>query len=275
MSHASKHPIRSFLFVPGSRPDRFGKALDSGADAVIIDLEDSVEPDAKADARRAVAGWAAPERKVLLRVNANDTPWFTEDAQLARLRGVGGIVLPKAESASDVIALVSLTKAKLPVFPLIETAKGMWNAMEIANAPFVAQIMFGTLDFIADMGMHTDGAELDPFRARLAMISRVAGIDAPVDGVTPVIDDADRLTAETMNGKRQGFGGKLCIHPKQVGVVNACYAPTESEVTWARRVLDASEKANGAAISVDGKMVDRPVVLRAQRVVELARDRYV
>jgi citrate lyase subunit beta/citryl-CoA lyase len=243
MSHASKHPIRSFLFVPGSRPDRFGKALDSGADAVIIDLEDSVAPDAKADARRAVAGWAAPERKVLLRVNANDTPWFTEDAQLARLRGVGGIVLPKAESASDVIALVSLTKAKLPVFPLIETAKGMWNAMEIANAPFVAQIMFGTLDFITDMGMHADGA--------------------------------DRLTAETMNGKRQGFGGKLCIHPKQVGVVNACYAPTESEVTWARRVLDASEKANGAAISVDGKMVDRPVVLRAQRVVELARDRYV
>ncbi len=271
MPDVSNRQNRSFLFVPGSQPARFDKALGSGADAIIVDLEDAVEPGAKADARHAVAQWLSPDRPVLLRINANHSPWFTEDAQLARLRGIAGIVLPKTESASDVTALVSLTKAKIPVFPLIETAQGMWNAMEIAKAPFVHQLMFGTLDFIADMGMESDGVELDPFRARLVMISRVAGIAAPVDGVTPGIDDPERLAAETRNGKRRGFGGKLCIHPKQVPIVNECYAPTEAEVAWAKRVLDASDQANGAAISIDGKMVDRPVVLRAQRVVDWAR----
>ncbi|SAL69946.1 HpcH/HpaI aldolase/citrate lyase family protein [Caballeronia humi] len=262
---------RSFLFVPGSQPDRFDKALDSGADAVIIDLEDAVEVGAKIDARRAVAEWLRPDRSVLLRVNASNSPWFAEDAQLARLRGIAGIVLPKTESASDVIALVSLTRARIPVFPLIESAQGMWNVMEIAKAPFVHQLMFGTLDFIADMGMESDGVELDPFRAQLVMTSRVAGIGAPVDGVTPVIDDANRLASETKHGKRRGFGGKLCIHPKQISIVNECYAPTQAEVSWAKQVLDASDRANGAAISIDGKMIDRPVVLRAKRVVDLAR----
>jgi citrate lyase subunit beta/citryl-CoA lyase len=271
MSHFSQPQHRSFLFVPGSHPDRFSKALGSGADAVIVDLEDAVATDAKAEARRAVAEWASPERAVFVRVNARNTPWFGEDAQLSRLRGVTGLILPKAEAASDVVALLSVTRTKIPVFPLIETAQGMWNALEIAKAPFVQQLMFGTLDFIADMGMASDGYELDTFRAQLVMISRIAGIQPPVDGVTTSIDDADRLTAETTKGKRWGFGGKLCIHPKQVSIVNACYTPSESEVAWAQRVLDESGKANGAAVSIDGKMVDRPVVLQAQRVMYLAR----
>jgi citrate lyase subunit beta/citryl-CoA lyase len=218
-----------------------------------------------------VAEWVDPERPVLIRVNARSTPWFAEDAQLLKLRGVAGVILAKAESASDVVALLSVTRAKLPVFPLIETAKGMWNALEVAKAPFVQQLMFGTLDFIADMGMASDGHELDSFRAQLVMISRIAGIQPPVDGVTPSIDDTDRLTAQATAGKRWGFGGKLCIHPRQVSVVNACYIPSNSEIVWAQRVLDESAKANGAAVSIDGKMVDRPVVLQAQRVMNLAR----
>jgi citrate lyase subunit beta/citryl-CoA lyase len=170
--------------------------------------------------------------------------WFSEDAHLLKLRGVAGVILSKAESASDVVALISVTRTKLPVFPLIETAKGMWNALEIAKAPFVQQLMFGTLDFIADMGMASDGCELDSFRAQLVMISRIAGIQPPVDGVTPSIDDADRLTTDATRGKRWGFSGKLCIHPKQVSVVNACYMPSDSDVAWAQRVLD--ESANTA-----------------------------
>jgi citrate lyase subunit beta/citryl-CoA lyase len=271
MTKGSTPQYRSFLFVPANQPNRFQKALDSGAHAVIIDLEDAVGPDAKDEARRMVSKWLTPERNVLLRINARQTPWFEADAQLAKMPGVSGIALPKAESASDIVALVSLTKAKTPVYPLIESALGMSNATDVANAPFVRQLMFGTLDFIADMGMESDGVELDPFRAQLVLISRVAGIEPPVDGVTPVIDDAQRLTAEASHGKRRGFGGKLCIHPKQVPIVNACYAPTDAEVSWARRVLDASARARGAAVSVDGKMVDRPVVLRAQRVVDSAR----
>ncbi|RDK03618.1 HpcH/HpaI aldolase/citrate lyase family protein [Paraburkholderia lacunae] len=270
MSDFSRPQHRSFLFVAGSQPDRFSKALASRADAVIVDLEDAVAPEAKAQARRAVAEWVSPERPVLIRVNARNTPWFAEDAQLLKLRGVAGVILPKAESASDVVALISATRTKTPVFPLIETAQGMWNALEVAKAPFVQQLMFGTLDFIADMGMASDGYELDTFRARLVMISRIAGILPPVDGVTPSIDDTERLTAETKKGKRWGFGGKLCIHPKQIPAVNACYTPSDSEIAWAQRVLDESAKANGAAVSVDGKMVDRPVVLQAQRVMNLA-----
>ncbi|GJH24671.1 CoA ester lyase [Caballeronia novacaledonica] len=268
-SHADRY--RSFLFVPGNRPERFAKALDSGADAIIIDLEDAVAPASKDEARDAVVAWLSPERPVLIRVNARDTPWFDRDAQLGKLRGVAGIVLPKAESAADIIALVSRTKSRMPVFPLIESAKGMFNALEIAKAPYVHQLMFGTLDFCADMNMATDDDVLDPFRANLATISRVAGIGAPIDGVTPAIDDEYALKHETLNGKRRGFAGKLCIHPKQVRTINECYAPSESELAWAKRILDAFSKANGAAIAVDGKMVDRPVVLRAQTILEGAR----
>lgn len=268
-THADRY--RSFLFVPGNRPERFAKALDSGADAIIIDLEDAVAPASKDEARDAVAAWLSPERRVLIRVNARDTQWFDSDAQLGKLRGVAGIVLPKAESAADIIALVSRTKSRMPVFPLIESAKGMFNALEIAKAPYVHQLMFGTLDFCADMNMVTDDDVLDPFRANLAMISRVAGIGAPIDGVTPAIDDEHALKHETLNGKRRGFAGKLCIHPKQVRTINECYAPSECELAWAKRILDAFSNANGAAIAVDGKMVDRPVVLRAQTILEGAR----
>ncbi|KXU86906.1 aldolase [Caballeronia megalochromosomata] len=269
MSDVARH--RSFLFVPGNRPERFAKALDSGADAIILDLEDAVAPASKHEARDAVAAWLSPARPVLIRVNACDTPWFDHDAQLGKLRGVAGIVLPKAESAADIVALVSRTKSRMPVFPLIESAKGMFNALDIAKAPFVHRLMFGTLDFCADMNMVTDDDVLDPFRANLAMISRVAGIGAPIDGVTPAIDDEEALKTATLNGKRRGFTGKLCIHPKQVRTINHCHAPSEAELAWAERVLDAFSNANGAAIAVDGKMVDRPVVLRAQTILESVR----
>lgn len=270
MSSHSPAPLQSFLFVPGNRPERFDKALTSGADAVIVDLEDAIAPDAKNDARATVASWVKPEHRVLVRVNANGTRWFADDAKLGGLGGVAGLVLPKAESAADVVALIAGARAKIPVYPLIETAQGLWNAMEIARAPFVKQLLFGTLDFIADMGIDGDGDELNAFRSQLALVSRVAGIEPPIDGVTPEIDDPERLKQATLNGKRLGLGGKMCIHPKQLALVNACYRPTEAELAWARRVLQAANAAAGAAIALDGKMVDRPVVLRAERIVACA-----
>ena len=263
-------PYRSFLFVPGSKPERFDKALRSGADAVIIDLEDAVALDRKDEAHRSVVEWAHADRRVLVRVNARGTPWFEQDALLGKLPGVAGIVLPKAESADDVIALVSLAKRKIPVFPLIESAQGMWNALQIAKAPFVQQLMFGTLDFMVDMHMELDNDALNTQRAQLSLVSRVADIRPPIDGVTTNIEDVEQLKRDTLNGKRCGFAGKLCIHPSQVTTVKQCYAPSEQDIEWARRVLEASSKAVGAAISVDGKMVDRPVVLRAQSIVDAA-----
>ncbi|WP_322066085.1 HpcH/HpaI aldolase/citrate lyase family protein [Burkholderia ubonensis] len=263
-------PAQSYLFVPGNKPERFDKALASGADAVIIDLEDAVEPEAKTSARDAIARWVSPAHPVLVRINARHTPWFEADAALGALKGVAGIVLPKAESADDVCAAVALARRRVPVYPLIESANGMWNALDIAKAPYVERLMFGTLDFIADMGMSDDGASLNHFRSQLALVSRVAGIEAPVDGVTPDIHDGERIERDAFNGKQLGFGAKLCIHPKQIGFVHKCYRPSEDEVRWARRIVDAMRDSNGGVVTVDGRMVDRPVLLRATRIAGLA-----
>ena len=261
---------QSYLFVPGSRPERFERALSSGADAVIIDLEDAVEPTAKDAAREAIANWASRRHPVLVRINGRATPWFEQDAKLGALDGVAGIVLPKAESAGDVTSAIAIVRRRVPVYPLIESAQGIWNAMEIAKAPFVARLMFGTLDFIAEMGMPDDGEPLNHYRNQLALISRVAGIEAPVDGVTPDIHDLARIERDALNGKRLGFGAKLCIHPKQIEAVHRCYRPSEQELAWAARVADAASNAAAGAITVDGKMVDRPIMLRAQRIIALA-----
>ncbi|HXZ08186.1 MAG TPA: CoA ester lyase [Paraburkholderia sp.] len=260
---------QSFLFVPGSRPERFDRALSSGADAVIIDLEDAVEPAAKDAAREHIASWVSRRHPVLVRINGRGTPWFEQDAKLGALDGVAGIVLPKAEQAADIAATVSIARRRVPVFPLIESALGMWNALEIAKAPFVRRLMFGTLDFIAAMGMDDDGEPLNHHRAQLALVSRVAGIETPVDGVTPDIHDSDRLGRDALNGKRQGFGAKLCIHPKQIDAVHRCYRPGEQDLRWAERVVEAAGKAPAGAIALDGKMIDRPVLLRAQQLLAL------
>ncbi|WP_322049298.1 CoA ester lyase [Paraburkholderia sp. J67] len=261
---------QSYLFVPGSRPERFERALESGADAVIIDLEDAVEPTAKAAARENIANWVSRKSPVLVRINGRATPWFEQDAKLGALDGVAGIVLPKAESAEDVTATIALARRRVPVYPLIESAQGMWNAMDIAKAPFVKRLMFGTLDFIAEMGMPDDGEPLNHYRCQLALISRVAGIDTPVDGVTPDIQDVARIGHDALNGKRLGFGAKLCIHPKQIDAVHGVYRPGEQELAWAARVDEAARHAGAGAITVDGKMVDRPVLLRAQQILALA-----
>ncbi|KVK91944.1 aldolase [Burkholderia ubonensis] len=263
-------PAQSYLFVPGNKPERFDKALASGADAVIIDLEDAVEPEAKTSARDAIARWVSPRHPVLVRINARHTPWFEADAALGALKGVAGIVLPKAESADDICAVVALARRRVPVYPLIESANGMWNALDIAKAPYVERLMFGTLDFIADMGMSDDGASLNHFRSQLALVSRVAGIEAPVDGVTPDIHDGERIERDALNGKQLGFGAKLCIHPKQIGFVHKCFRPSEDEVRWAYRIVDAMRDSNGGVVTVDGRMVDRPVLLRATRIAGLA-----
>ncbi|WP_233342886.1 CoA ester lyase [Burkholderia cepacia] len=264
---------KSFLFVPGSKPERFDKAFSSNADAVIIDLEDAVSPEQKDQARNAVTDWVTANRRVIVRVNGRGTPWFERDALLGRLPGVAGIILPKAESAADVTTLVSLVKAKIRVFPLIESAQGLWNAIEIAKAPFVQKLLFGTLDFMVDMNMELANEELNTFRVQLAMASRVAGIGAPIDGVTTCLEDTEHVKRDALNGKRWGFSGKLCIHPRQVEVVNQCYVSSETEIAWAQRVIDASRDAMGAAVSVDGKMVDRPLVLHAQRILEMSGER--
>jgi citrate lyase subunit beta/citryl-CoA lyase len=262
---------RSYLFVPGDRPERYSKALAAGADAVIVDLEDAVAPPAKEGARDALRAWLTPGQPVLVRVNSADTAWFADDIGLAGLPGVAGIVLPKAERPEDIARLVR--EGARTVLPLIESALGFHHALELARQPGVERLLFGSIDFSVDLGL-TEGVEtLQYFRSQLVLVSRLAGILPPVDGVTTQLDDIDRITDDTRRARRNGFGGKLCIHPRQVAPVNAAFAPSADEAAWAARVLQAVENTDGAAVALDGKMVDRPVILQAQAIMEEVRRR--
>ncbi|HWS76510.1 MAG TPA: CoA ester lyase [Quisquiliibacterium sp.] len=259
--------VRSYLFAPGSRPERFAKALEAGADAVILDLEDAVGLADKAAARDAIAGWLSPRHPVLVRINGSDTPWFEDDLAVCALPGVSGVVLPKAERPEQVAAVVARVGAAVPVLPLIETAAGIWNAHAVAIAPRVQRLLFGSIDFQVDLGIDGEGEELLHFRSQLVLVSRVAGLQSPVDGVCTAIDDPERISAEAHRARRLGFGAKLCIHPKQVGPVRDCWRPTQEQVDWARRVVAADAASGGAAVALDGKMVDRPVLLKAREIL--------
>lgn len=254
---------RSYLFVPGNRPERFDKALASGADAVIVDLEDAVPPALKDAARSAAGAWLSADRPVVLRINAIDTPWFADDLALCRHAGVAAVMLPKAERAQDVAALGD----GLVAIPLIESAAGFANVRAIAGARNVRRLAFGAIDFQLDLGMRATFDDLLWFRSEIALASRLAAIGTPIDSPTVAFDDLADAAADAARARRLGFGAKLCIHPKQVDVVNGAFSPTEAEVAWARRVLEIAEASEGAAVALDGKMIDKPVILRARAIL--------
>lgn len=256
---------RSYLFVPGDRPARFDKAVAAGADAVIVDLEDAVAPGDKEAARAHLLGWLDAVRPVWVRINAAGSPWFDADVALAAHPGVAGIVLPKAEQVGD-LATVAAAGARA-ILPLVESALGLWHAHALAGAPGVQRLVFGAIDFAADLGLVETRDSLLHARSQLVLASRVAGIAAPVDGVTTAIDDAALVQDDAQHARTLGFGAKLCIHPKQVGAVHAAFMPTPEQVAWAGRVQAAYHAAGGAAALVDGKMIDRPVLLLAEHIL--------
>lgn len=262
---------RSYLFVPADRPERFAKALQAGADAVIVDLEDAVAPAAKSAARDALANWlAGPDAApVLLRINGAHAEDFADDLRLCAHPRLAGVMLPKAETADGVARVAAAAPGK-PILPLIETAAGYEAARAVAAAPGVQRLAFGSIDFQADLGIEGDDDALLCFRSGLVLASRLAGRESPVDGVTTAIGDDAAIEADTARALRLGFGAKLCIHPKQVAAVHRAFAPTPAQVDWARRVLAAADASGGAAVAVDGKMVDTPVLLRARRLLDRA-----
>lgn len=262
---------RSALFVPATRPERIAKALASGADAVIVDLEDAVAEAAKTAARADLeqALLAAPELRVWVRINSAAHPAHGADLALCqRLEQVRGVVLPKAESAAQIDHVLAMT-AK-PVWPIIESACGLDRLKEIAKAAGVERLVLGGLDLGLDLGLEsgTAAAErlLDQARFRLLLEGRLAGLPAPLDSVFPAIDDLPGLAMATRSARDQGFSGLLCIHPRQVAVVHDTLTPTQTEIDWAQRVIAASQGDLGVFV-VDGKMVDAPVIGRAQRLL--------
>lgn len=259
---------RSYLFVPGNRPERFSNALASGADSVIIDLEDAVPPDNKAAARETVRHWLSAhsdsaDRQLMLRINAFDTPWFTDDLALCRLPGVAAVMLAKTESPAQLDAFSDTP----PVIALIESALGFEHLRAIADVSNVQRLAFGALDFQLDMGMRATFDDLIYFRSQLALVSRLAGLLAPIDSPSTALDNDDEVALEAQRASRLGFGAKLCIHPRQVLVVNHSFTPTNEELDWAQRVLAAVSQSDGAAVALDGRMIDKPVASRARAIL--------
>lgn len=267
---------RSALFVPADRPERIPKALASGADAVIVDLEDAVAPDAKPAARRALAEFLAqaPADTVWVRINAADTDDFLEDLALCRDQaGVAGLVVPKAEHCRTLAQVSALGR---PMIPLIESAKGVHGLPELAQVEGVALLSFGALDLGLDLGLepHSGGGEwiLDQARYQLVLHSRLAGLAPPLETVHPEFRDMQVVERAATRAAEMGFGGMLCIHPRQVEVVNDAFSPSAEQREWAERVIQAAERDAGAS-QVDGRMIDAPVIERARRLLARA-DRY-
>lgn len=272
---------RSFLFVPADRPERYAKALASGADAVVIDLEDAVAPGAKAQARAALAA-AWPElasmpaglaARVVVRVNAPGSTDFEPDIVLCARLAPGAVLVPKAESVPALVRMRAQLAPVSDLIALIESAQGLAAARALAASGVVNRLAFGHIDLQADLGMRcgADESELLPARFELVLASRLAGLPPPIDGVTADFRDSGRVGAQAERALRLGFGAKLCIHPAQVAPVHAAFVPSADEQAWAERVLAAARGAAGGAIQVDGRMVDRPVVLLAERMLRHAR----
>jgi citrate lyase subunit beta / citryl-CoA lyase len=264
---------RTFLFVPADHTDRYAKALRSGADIVVIDLEDAIAHDAKDRARALLdAAWGDLEEddRVVIRINGLDSLELADDAALAASLKPAGVMVPKAESAETLEALHERL-GEIPLIPMIESAVGFHDIDSIARANGTARLAFGHIDFQADLGMvpGPDQAELASVRFGMVMASRVAGIAGPIDGISLEMSKANEIMIATRRGIRFGFTGKLCIHPDQIGPVHEAFAPTSEDVAWARRVVEAAESSKGAAVKVDGRMVDRAVILLAERVLAL------
>lgn len=265
--------IRSALFVPASRPERIPKALASGADVVIIDLEDAVPAADKAHARQALDEALAVHLDagvpIAVRINAPESSECDADLALcARYPALAALVVPKTESVGALRAVLS--RCERPIWAQIESARGLARVGEIASAKGVERLSFGPLDLALDLGVTLDtpggDAFLDHARYELVLQSRLAGLDSPLAGTVATLDDMAAIEASARRSRDMGFGGMLCIHPAQLGPVHEVFAPTAEELDWARRVVECA--AHGDAVfKVDGKMVDAPVIELARRML--------
>ncbi|QRY77886.1 CoA ester lyase [Pseudomonas sp. PDNC002] len=271
MNHAI---VRSALFVPATRPERIPKALASGADRVIVDLEDAVEESQKDAARDNLASFLAanPASEVLVRTNAPEHAGHHRDLEVCgAYRNVVGLLLPKAETAAQ-IGYARQVAGK-PVWPIIESAKGLAAIAELARAHGVERLSFGSLDLALDLNLRSGSAAATEFmsHARYAILlnSRLANLAPAMDGVFPSIQDAQGLERAIRHAHDMGFGGALCIHPSQVASIHAALMPSAEELDWARRVVDGAKGGKGVFV-VDGEMIDAPVIGRARSILQRA-----
>jgi citrate lyase subunit beta/citryl-CoA lyase len=253
------------LFVPGDRPERFLKAANSGTDAVILDLEDAVAAQRKADARLAVASHTITEIPVIVRINARSSEDFVADMAALRNTPFDALMLSKAEHAKDVLDVHAQLGRQVPIIVLVETAKGFSDLRGLLAAPGVVLAAFGSLDLALDLGCVASWEALTYMRSQLVLTCRMEGLSAPLDGVCTQLDDIALISDEARHAADLGFGGKMAIHPHQVRAIQAAFLPDEKSLQWAQAVIAASQQ--GSAVRVSGTMVDRPLIERAQRIL--------
>jgi citrate lyase subunit beta/citryl-CoA lyase len=258
---------RSFLFVPGTRPDRFARASASGAGVVIVDLEDAVSQSDKVPARNAAAAWLKSAGEAVVRINSDRETASADLGSLAGLPGLLGVMIPKSDDAAAVAHVVACV-GPVAVIPLIESALGLSIVRELAAVPDTCRLALGSLDLALDLGIGETSAAMASAGFELVMASRLAGLPAPISSVTTEVGDGSAAGVDASRSRAEGFGAKLCIHPDQVAAVNGAFRPSADEIRWASRVVGAEQGSVGL---VDGAMVDRPVVERAQRILTEAK----
>ena len=259
---------RSYLFAPGHNAKLLARVFEAGADAVMLDLEDAVPPDAKETARRGVAD-ALARHRAWVRVNAARTALC--EADLTAVAGAAyGIRIPKVESAEDVTWVAERAPHK-PLICAIESARGVLAAAEIAAVPGVRHLAMGGVDLARDLNATSGNLQTLYVRSHLVVASRAAGIEPPIDSVYAQLDDEAGLREQAEFARSLGFFGKSAIQPRQLPVLHPVFTPPAQEISWAREVLAAFDAAGGAALRLpSGEFVDLPVAERARRLLELA-----
>jgi citrate lyase subunit beta/citryl-CoA lyase len=257
------------LFVPANRPDRFEKAAQSGADAIIVDLEDAVPPHLKDEARANLRFAHSLNVPVFVRCNGEGTSWHDADLVAMAELGLKRVCAPKVESPHLIDVMASRLGQDIQVIAQIETARGVEHAGGVAAHRLVSQLAFGPADFFLDLGAAPSDVLTQHVLCRLAIASRAAGKAAPLDGPSFAVNDREALELECGKALAGGAGGKLCIHPSQTAVVLEHFMPSAAEIAWAERVVAAD--LDGGAQIVDGRMIDAPVVARARAVLKRRR----
>jgi citrate lyase subunit beta / citryl-CoA lyase len=264
---------KAFLFVPANRPERFIKALETGAH-IIVDLEDAVGLIDKPAARQSIIQNLVPlfEKfgdRILLRMNSLSTDQASLDLDLIKTLPLKALIHPKTESSEQLDLINTYISSDSYIIPMIESAKGIDQLRSIASHPKTIRLTLGNIDLQADLGLRCDSneSELQGLRFQMTVLSRLFDLAPPIDGVTVDLQNEAQLLADLQRARGIGFLGKLCLHPKQIPTTLQFFQPSQDELLRARSIVEAFEKAQGGAVQLDGKMIDRPVFLLAQRLL--------
>jgi len=264
---------KTWLFVPATKMALVAKAFNSGAEAVIVDLEDAVAPEDKAQAREALQLYydSADYQPIWLRINKAGSDEYKKDVALCQqMPKLAGVLLAKAEQATDIEHMHQHTG--LPVIALIESGIGLYQIDSMAKATGLAAFSYGFLDLCNDLGVQvgTPAADIiaNQIRYQLVLTSKVHQLSPPIDTVYPDFNDDKGLTERVQLWSQMGMSGMLCIHPKQVAIVKQSLQPTEEELLFAQRVVDEYERSGQAVFKIEGQMVDAPVIARARQLLQ-------